>query len=252
MNPDELAQLEEERSFLLRSLDDLEREHAAGDVDDDDYASLRDDYVARAAIVLREIETGVAQLPPRPPRRWGRVAVGVVAVFALAVGAGWLVSRSSGQRLPGQTITGGGADDSTSALLSQARSLGFGDPVQSIELYSQVLQVDPDNVEALTYRAWLLGLSSSGASEDVQALALEQVRADLARAIELDAKYPDAHCFLGILEFRYAGDPAAAKDHLEQCQAFDPPAEVQGFVDAIIAEVDAALASGSAPTSTAP
>jgi hypothetical protein len=252
VTPDELAQLEEERSFLLRSLDDLERERDAGDVDDGDYASLRDDYVARAAIVLREIDTGAAPVPARPERRRGRIAVGVVAVLVLAVVAGWLVSRWSGQRLPGQTITGGGAADSTSALLSQARSLGFSDPVQSIELYSQVLQVDPDNVEALTYRAWLLGLSSSGASDDVQELALEQVRADLARAIELDVEYPDAHCFSGILEFRYGGDPAVAKDHLEQCQSFDPPAEVQGFVDAIISEVDAALASGTAPTSTAP
>jgi hypothetical protein len=250
VNPDALAELEEERSFLLRSLDDLEREHAAGDVDDDDYQSLRDDYVARAAIVLREIESGVAQIPPRPPRRWGRIVVGIVVVLAVAGVAGWLVSRWSGQRLPVQTITGGGTDDSTSALLSQARALGFSDPVRSIEVYTEVLQVDPDNVEALTYRAWLLGLSSSGASADVQALALEQVRADLGRAVELDAEYPDAHCFLGILEFRYGGAPALAKDHLVTCQSFDPPAEVQGFVDAIIAEVDAALASGPTPTTT--
>lgn len=250
MNPDQRAELEEERSFLLRSLDDLEREHAAGDVDDEDYVSLRDDYVARAAIVLREIESGIAQVPPRPSRRWGRILVGVVVVLALGVVAGWLVSRWSGQRLPGQTMTGGGAGDSTSALLSQARSLGFSDPIQSIEVYTQVLQLDPDNVEALTYRAWLLGLSSSGASTDVQQLALEQVRADLARAIELDAQYPDAHCFFGILEFRYGGDAAVAKDQLELCQSFDPPAEVQGFVDAIIAEVDAALASGASSTTS--
>ena len=39
MNPDRLAELEDERRFLLRSLRDLDAEHAAGDVDD---ARLRD------------------------------------------------------------------------------------------------------------------------------------------------------------------------------------------------------------------
>jgi hypothetical protein len=42
VNPDELALLEEERRFLLRSIDDLDREQAAGDVDDADYAAVRD------------------------------------------------------------------------------------------------------------------------------------------------------------------------------------------------------------------
>ena len=41
---DRLAALEEERRFLLRSLNDLEREHDAGDVDDLDYQSLKDGY----------------------------------------------------------------------------------------------------------------------------------------------------------------------------------------------------------------
>ena len=40
LGADELAHLEEERRFLLRSLDDLEREHAAGDVDAADYAAV--------------------------------------------------------------------------------------------------------------------------------------------------------------------------------------------------------------------
>ena len=70
---DELARLEEERGFLLRSLDDLERERAAGDMDDVDYTTLRDGYTARAAAVLRAIEAGRADLPPRRPRRWGRI-----------------------------------------------------------------------------------------------------------------------------------------------------------------------------------
>ena len=38
---DELAGLEEQRAFLLRSLRDLEREHDAGDIDEADYETLK-------------------------------------------------------------------------------------------------------------------------------------------------------------------------------------------------------------------
>ena len=47
--------LEEDREYLLRSLDDLEREHDAGDLDDADYQVLKEDYTARAAEVLRAL-----------------------------------------------------------------------------------------------------------------------------------------------------------------------------------------------------
>ena len=55
---DRLAELEEERRYLLRSLKDLERERDAGDVDEADYLTLRDGYTVRAAAVLRQIEDG--------------------------------------------------------------------------------------------------------------------------------------------------------------------------------------------------
>jgi len=47
--------LEDDREYLLRSLDDLEREHDAGDLDDADYKALKEDYTARAAQVLRAL-----------------------------------------------------------------------------------------------------------------------------------------------------------------------------------------------------
>ena len=47
--------LEEERDFLFRSLRDLDAERTAGDIDDEDYQSLRDDYTVRAAEVVRRL-----------------------------------------------------------------------------------------------------------------------------------------------------------------------------------------------------
>ena len=72
MDPDRLAELEEERRFLLGSIRDLEKEHEAGDVDEADFTALRDGYVARAAAVLREIEDGRSALPAKPVRPWWR------------------------------------------------------------------------------------------------------------------------------------------------------------------------------------
>jgi hypothetical protein len=81
LDPDALAALEEERDFLLRSLEDLEREYAAGDVDDSDFEELKDDYTARAAAVIRAIEDRTEAVKSlRPQRNWQRTALGLVLV----------------------------------------------------------------------------------------------------------------------------------------------------------------------------
>ena len=85
--------LEEEKRFLLDSLVDLEREHAAGDVDELDYRALKDSYTARAARLISELE----QEPTKRASR-GRSLIWIVAVVVLAAVAGVLVARSSGER----------------------------------------------------------------------------------------------------------------------------------------------------------
>jgi len=137
--------LEEERDFFLRSLEDLEAERAAGDIDDGDYASLRADYTQRAAEVIRQLAaldatpdgtpeddhgdeqaagdeqpagdervaggaTSGATPAPTPAAPGGapwlrRVAIVAVAVV-VAAGIGVGVAAATGARLPGQTITG--------------------------------------------------------------------------------------------------------------------------------------------------
>ena len=174
---------------------------------------------------------------PRPTARRRVIIVGVVVV---AIGAGWFVANSAGQRLPGQSASGG-IEDSTASLLSQARQLNFSDPQQSIELYTKVLELNPDNVEALTYRAWLIALVARDAADDVKLVAVATALEGLQRATEIDPQYPDAHCFMGIVKFRFAGDAQGAKQALDLCEASNPPAEVAGFVDSIRTEVDAAL-----------
>lgn len=236
--------LEEERDFLLSSLRDLERERTAGDVDDADYAELKSSYTARAAEIIRSLDQ--AEEPTvrtNPSGSRGKRVAGVVLVVVLALGLGVFVARQSGQRLPGQTASGGGAD-STAKKLAQARQLNFNDPIAAINLYSDVLKVDPDNVEALTYRSWLLALTARDAEQSVRDAAVQTAILGLGRATLIDDTYPDAHCFLGIVSFRFANDVATAKDELAKCEAANPPAQVKGFVDAVVAEVNKAGTAG--------
>ena len=246
MNPDRLTELETERRFLLDSLRDLEIERDAGDVDDHDYESLKEGYTARAAAVLRELDAGHAHAPAPPRgRRWGAIAAWVTAVVVFAAAAGVFVARQSGERLPGGS---GGGEPSVSELLSDARAqLNPADPSPALDLYAQVLDVEPDNAEALTYLGWLSVLSAVQ-EEDVQ-LQAERFQSGLVllRQVTLsDPTYADAHCFLGISLFRFAGDAESAKPEIEACLDANPPADVADLVATMSEQIDEALSEGTA------
>jgi hypothetical protein len=232
MDADQLAELEEQRRFLLRSITDLDREHVYGDVDDHDYATLRDGYTARAATVLRAIEAGKAELPPRRPRRRGVLAAWVIGTLIVASLAGWLVAHTSGQRLPGQTISGGAPGDEVAGNLAKARELLGSDPQQSIAYYQKVLDTQPDNVEALTYLGWLV--AQSGGSLVPSGVEL------LRGAIKLDPTYADPHCFLAITSARFVqpADLDTARSEAQACLDDNPPAQMVGMIQNFLAGLD--------------
>jgi tetratricopeptide (TPR) repeat protein len=230
----------QERRFLLDSLRDLDRERQAGDIDEDDFESLRDDYTARVALLTKQIDDEGGQQDDAG-HRFGRRILTAFVVVLVGLVAGWFVADNSGQRLPGQSATGG-IEQSTATLLSQARLLNFNDPAQAITLYTEVLKVEPDNPEALTYRSWLLALSSREASEDIKRVALATALTDITRAIEIDKTYTDAYCLLGIINFRFLDDAELAKPPLDKCLAGNPPHEVLGLVTSIVGQVNAAVA----------
>lgn len=233
MNPDRLAALEEERRFLLRSLADLEREYDAGDVDDVDYQALKDGYTVRAATTLRAIDEGRAALPQRPPANWPR-RIGAGAFVVLLIGVvWWALSASSAQRLPGQELSGLDPRDQRQVVLAQARSVQGRQPAAAAALYQQVLDEEPDNVEALAYRGWTLTLSMIGETDtDTITSTLRESVELLTSAIDLDPTYPDPHCFLGIVQGRFLGEAEAAIPYLDTCLEQDPPADIRGLVEA--------------------
>ena len=222
LDPDALAMLEEERDFLLRSLADLDREHAAGDIDDTDYASLRDDYTARAAAVLRSIEQRrLAMAVAVPGRSTGRRALWFAGVIVIAVLSCVLIARSVGTRQTGATATGDPLRDARQLLADAQQAAVDQKYAVSIDLYTKALAIQPGNVEALTYRGW-----SKMRSGDATAAAV-----DLDAAMDLDARYPDVRVFRSVVFVAAKQYDAAAK----QLAVFDtlaaPPLMTQ-IVDA--------------------
>jgi tetratricopeptide (TPR) repeat protein len=261
LDPDALAALEEERDFLLRSLDDLEREHAAGDVDDTDYAELKDDYTARAANVLRALDDRrAAAAANAPSRSWVRTAVGLGVVAVLALGVGWFAFRDAGTRTPGGGITGDARQDSANRSMEAQQLTGLaqqalreGDSEGALELYrqamqsySEALELSPGNAEALTNRGWLYHNLALAVGEGSQAVELEgYALEDLDQAIAAEPTYGPARVFRAFLAAS-AGQYAAAQADLDAADPADIPTYMASTVDDLKARIAAGLA-GSTP-----
>ena len=242
IDPDRLAALEEERRFLLRSLADLERENVAGDVDEVDYRALKDGYTVRAAATLRAIEDGHLALAARPPADWRRRLIAAGAVVVSIALVWWALTASSAQRLPGQEISGRDPRDELQVLMSQARAIQVRDPASAAAIYAAVLEQEPTNVEALTYRGWTLALSVIGETDpETDPPVIAEASESLLMAIEIDPTYPDPFCYLGIVRYRFYGEAELALTLLDGCLAGGPPADVRGIVESLRDTVVAAI-----------
>lgn len=191
LDPDVLAALEEEREFLLRSLNDLDAEHEAGDLDHGDYVELKDDYTRRAATVIRSVDEQQLRFQAVPRIRWQQVLVWLVGLALLGGLSGALIARSTGARTAGQSASGD-VRRSVVSRLNMARA-ALGDPEQwddALDLYDSVLEDQPSSVEALTYGSWLR--YRQGESVDALLLGFEEVA-------RLDPQYADSIVFHAIV-----------------------------------------------------
>jgi len=230
MRSDELrTELEEERDFLLASIRDLDREHAAGELSDRDFQALHDDYTARAAVVLKALQ--------RPPSRPGRdrgtpapvrtrrplvITLGVILVIAALTGA--TVAAFSGQREPGAPVTGS-LPDTPSGRMQQALQLeSEGDASEAFKIYDELIRNDPRNVQALAYKGWLLKRAK------LPDLAL----ASLDQAIAIDPRFPDAHFFRGMVLYQDRENAAGAVTEFRLFLSNNPPPEMVPLVEDVL------------------
>ncbi len=237
LDPRTQAQLEEERDLLLRSLDDLETEREAGDLDDEDYQALHDDYTVRTAAILRRLNSpddasGSDRADQEPEGPSSRRVLTVLGLLAVAAVAGLMLARTAGERGVNDQITGA-IDESARNKVVRCQELGStgGDLIGSLECFDEVLADDPSNPEALAYRGWYLLLTAGSlqqaadGSAESEADAVELMAGGLDyldRAIEADPTYPDPLAFRASVYDRLGESEAACAD-IATLLMLDPP-----------------------------
>ena len=225
--------LEQERDFLLRSIDDLDAERAAGDVSEEDFAALRGQYTARAAAVLRALEQRPTDdvaakegpsstMPRRAPRRGRKWLVwGAGAMFGAA--AVVLVVAEVTSRLPGETSSGSvslPAAEQLQRTLGQAQVLeSEGKASQALGLYHQVLQRDPTQEQALAESGWL-EYEAGVAARNAKLLSTGQSTEQQAEEVDPQAYAP--HLYLGSMLLAEGQSTEAASEFSEFLTS-DPP-----------------------------
>lgn len=203
----ERDRLQEERDHLLTSLDDLDAELAAGDIDQTDYDTLRDDYTARAALLTRAVEGAAVTRAEREQRSRSAQLKWIASVLAIAALSAWAMVQFSGARGAGETASGEIRLSTTSLLSSAAQAFGQGEVDRSLELYTEVLDLQPTNVEALTYRGWI----------QYQRGEVELAKDDFDDAVAFDEDYGDVRVFRSIV----ALDEERFDDASAELAAFD-------------------------------
>ena len=274
-DPEEHEELERERDFLLKSLDDLENERAAGNIDDASYAELRDDYTARAAAAIRALRDGVDARPTPPAVPWRRRALVLGGIVAFAVLAAVTLAAALGARLPGQTSSGNTASPAPNrsdrkarleqavranpsdvqAHLALARFLEeSGETVSSLKEYDQAVKVAPDNVDALANAGRLRFIVAGQVpSAAAQQQLVTSARDLLDRAVQADPNNADAHYYRGVLLLDGYRDAGAAIGEFQRYLVLAPDGQFANQArNALAQAVELPAGSGSVPPTSAP
>ena len=257
-----VPKLEAERDFLLRSLDDLDREHVSGELTDQEYETLRNDYTRRVAAVVRFLDE-------TEPRKFGIAISGrfwrwLAVILSVGVLSGFAVAQFSGLRAPGETISGE-IDRSPRSRLANAQRLFFtedleaarlaveeilrdapalegalvlsaqlheraGDPLPAIRQLDQVLKQRPRHVDALTLRGWILVRIND------RALQEEGIR-NLDSAVLQQPDSFDPYVFRGFVARELEGDLDLAIQMYESALDRDLPPEMRTQLKATVEEM---------------
>jgi cytochrome c-type biogenesis protein CcmH len=181
-------------------------------------------------------ERGAAPAEVRPRRRLRqRVALVAGVALVLLAGALLLVDRSSSERLPGATITGGLSG--VNAQLQEASALTASDPTEALALYDDVLSGDPDQPVALTAEGWIYA----------QAGVVSKAMGLLEKAESADPGYDLPHLYRALVLLDDQGQVVPAARELDWYLAHGPdPSMVKVAKEALVQAQASGASAGSA------
>jgi uncharacterized protein (TIGR02996 family) len=270
LDPEERQELEQERDFLLKSLDDLEGERSAGNVDAESYTELHDDYTARAAATIRALRDGIDARPTPPPSSWRRRGLVIGGIVALAVLASVTLAAALGARLPGQTSSGNAPAGSTSRDQRQARLQAAvdanpndatvrlalarfleesGDMVGSLKQLDEAVRVAPDNADALADAGRVRFIVAGQVpSPDAQRQLVTSARSLLDRAVQANPDHADARFYRAVVLLEGFNEVDAAVSEFQRYLVLAPdgPFATQAR-NALAQTLEAAPGSGTVP-----
>jgi tetratricopeptide (TPR) repeat protein len=242
-----------------------------GEVDEDDFSLLKARYAQRLVeveVVLGELGAARAAAgtaadicgvsPARPERttprrrlarRRVRLPIGIAAACCFVVAATLLASSVAGVRLPGESATGSVSVSSAqqeTETLDRAAILGSeGQVAEAVQLYGQVLEVDPNQPDALAYGGWLIRLAGLSSHNE---LVVAKGDASVARAVRVAPSYPDAHALMGVIYFEDFARPKAAVAQFRDAAGAGAPKSLLASVAAVATKAFAAAGQALPPS----
>ena len=268
---DPRQQLEEEKLTVLRALRELEFEHGAGHVSDDDFAGLRARYEREAAAILTALDRLGPSAAPAPEARPAHEPVGpapaqargwrhpaalgasavVLLAFGIALGVGIVrytepdpmaQAGAGGPTMPpfASAPAAGGAGGSQAltpevfqGMLGAARAaLRQGQYAEAMAAYQAVLKRDPKNVDAITHLGLILALGGGPEHADPALEAFD-------RALALDPNYPPALLYRGDILYEVKKDLPGAVRAWEKYVALVPAGAERDRVEKLVREAKA-------------
>ncbi|MHB1986766.1 MAG: tetratricopeptide repeat protein [Acidimicrobiales bacterium] len=209
--------LAEELDYLTCSIEDLEREHAAGDVSDSDYRRLSERYRQRADQVERALRVaGRPALAPPVAARSRRARLRTTRA-RLVTGWGALGCFGIAAVLLAMSLAGVGPFAGTPLLpvrarvqimLAEASVLGSrGEISQALSTYDRVLALRPEQPVALADGGWLARFAGLTRHNPV---LVRNGDAEIEAAVRADPGYAVARAYDGVLLYIDRREPRLA------------------------------------------
>lgn len=218
-------QLRDEIALREASLVDAAREHQAGELSTEQFVAITGRETALLDLARTELWSQSDPLgpntPPAPRVRQPRWLI--LGLFCLALALGVVLYGTIAPRQAGNSATGSlslSHAQQIQQLLTQAETdIANANTATALIAYEQVLNLDPNNVVALTQSGWL---DFSAGSRAKDAPVVEAGIKSLEKAIAVSPRDPAPRLYFAIVAASTPGNAATAKKEFEVFLSLNP------------------------------